>query len=92
MHLSSVFAKVIASPIIWRSLTFLVIENQNIQKIFSYIKICTELRAVFLSGNQIITRDLPFIKHLVNLRKADLSNNNIHFLPDDCSLEELKKL
>jgi Leucine-rich repeat (LRR) protein len=62
------------------------------QKIFSYIQICIELKAVFLSGNQIITRDLPYIKHLVNLRKADLSNNKIHFLPDDCSLEKLTKL
>jgi Leucine-rich repeat (LRR) protein len=50
------------------------------------------MQAVFLKNNRIITRDLPFISCLPNLRKADLSGNGIHFLPESYLLKRLEKL
>jgi Leucine-rich repeat (LRR) protein len=41
---------------------------------------------VFVKHNQIITRDLPYICKLSSLIKADLSHNNIHFLPKNIGL------
>ena len=41
------------------------------------------LIAVFLKDNRIITRDLPYIGHLTQLVKVDLSYNRIHFLPEN---------
>jgi hypothetical protein len=46
-----------------------------------YLKTCTQLIAVFVKGNRIITRDLPYIIFLTNLRKVDISDNQICFLP-----------
>lgn len=64
------------------SLLQLVIENQKIEQVFHFITACVNLRAVFLSGNKIITRDLPYMCKLTSLVKVDISNNGIHFLPE----------
>jgi Leucine-rich repeat (LRR) protein len=51
---------------------------------------CANLAAIFVQGNRIITRDLPYICKLRKLVKADLSHNKIHFLPHQ--LAQLEKL
>jgi Leucine-rich repeat len=45
-----------------------------------------------VSGNKIITRDLPYICHLKKLVKLDISNNGIHFLPGREKFEALENL
>ena len=77
---------------IFERMTVLVLERQGIEKIFEYLRPCVSLIALYLKGNRVITRDLVQIQHLVNLRKVDLSSNEIHFLPDFEKLAKLKKL
>lgn len=71
-------------------LKILILEDQMIERIFYFIAECTNLVAVFFSGNRIITRDLPYIVKLDKLVKADLSKNRIHFLPHQ--LRKLERL
>lgn len=70
----------------------LCLENQNLEQIFRFIKHCQQLHAVFVSGNRIITRDLPYICHLEKLVKLDISNNGIHFLPSQEKFDALQNL
>ena len=39
----------------------LVIEYQALEVVFKWLKPCKNLQAVFLKGNRIITRDLPYM-------------------------------
>ena len=48
------------------------------------------MKAVFVSGNRIITRDLPYMCKLVQLVKIDISKNKIHFIPE--TIANLTKL
>lgn len=73
-------------------MTVLVLENKGIERIFDYLKGCRRLIALYLKGNRLITRDLVQIQHLQSLRRADLSANYIHFLPDSANLAKLTKL
>jgi Leucine-rich repeat (LRR) protein len=75
------------------NLTILVIENMNVERIFYYTQYCVNIVAVYTKGNRIITRDLPYLCKLQKLVKADLSNCNIHFLPEELyKLENIKIL
>ena len=69
-----------------------MLENLGIEKIFEFLKPCTRLRAVFLARNRISTRDLVQIHNLPSLRKADLSANDIVFLPEVEFLIRLQNL
>lgn len=60
------------------------------EEIFRYTSQCVNLQAVFVSGNRIITRDLPYICKLEQLVKIDISKNKIHYIPD--KLSNLTKL
>jgi len=73
-------------------ITVLVLEDRSIEQIFQYLQPCQLLRAVFLKNNRIITRDLTYMTLLKSLRKVDLSNNGIHFLPEAYQLTRLEKL
>ena len=67
----------------FRQITVLSLEKQGIEKIFEMLSGCQQLQALFLHGNHIMTRDLCYIMNVgQSLRKLDLSNNRIYFLPD----------
>ena len=68
------------------------IENQGLERVLEHLVQCIDLRALFLKGNRIITRDLPYVTFMTKLRKLDLSNNNIFFLPDYQQMQTLKNL
>jgi Leucine-rich repeat (LRR) protein len=72
------------------SLLQLRVENQNLEEIFRFTVACVNLKAVFVSGNRIITRDLPYMCKLAELVKIDISKNKIHFVPE--SITNLTKL
>ena len=46
---------------IFSEITVLSLENLNIEKIFEFLRPCTNLNALYLSGNKVITRDLVLI-------------------------------
>ena len=50
--------KEIRSQPIFTDMKVLVLEKLNIEKIFEYLVPCTNLIAVYLKGNRVITRDL----------------------------------
>jgi len=66
--------------------------DMGIERIFELLLPCTQLVAVYLGGNHIITRDLPFICHFTKLRKVDLSANKIHYLPEQQQISQLTEL
>jgi len=73
-------------------ITVLVLEHHGIEKIFEHLRPCKSLIALYLKDNRVTTRDLVQIQHLNSLRKVDLSNNDIHFLPDEEHLSKLQNL
>jgi hypothetical protein len=73
-------------------LTVLKLEHQRQSNVFESLKECVSLNELFLSGNHIQTRDLALVRHLIKLRKLDLSHNQISFLPDAASFAPLSRL
>lgn len=73
-------------------MTVLVLENHQLENIISMLRPCKNLIGLYLKGNSVITRDLVQIEHLTSLRKLDLSNNGIHFLPEAQKMQRLVNL